>query len=93
MATDQIISTIKPILQKYGVPKSDLFGSYARGDFNDQSDVDVLVDVPDGTSLFDIIYLKNDLEKVLGRKVDVVTYDSINKYVRPYIFQSIISII
>ena len=93
MATDQIISTIKPILQKYGVTKSDLFGSYARGDFNDQSDVDVLVDVPDGTSLFDIIYLKNDLEKVLGRKVDVVTYDSINKYVRPYIFQSIISII
>jgi predicted nucleotidyltransferase len=93
MATDKIISKIKPILLKYGVTKSDLFGSYARGDFNDQSDVDVLVDVPDGTSLFDIIYLKNDLEKTLGRKVDVVTYDSINKHVRPYIFQSIVSII
>jgi len=93
MATDQIISTIKPILQKYGVTKSDLFGSYARGDFDDQSDIDILVDVPDGTSLFDIIYLKNDLEKSLNKDVDVVTYDSVNKYLKPYIFQNIVSII
>jgi predicted nucleotidyltransferase len=93
MATDQIVSQIKPILLKYGVTKSDLFGSYARGDFNDQSDIDLLVDVPDGTSLFDIIYLKNDLEKTLGREVDVVTYDSVDKYLKPYIFQDIVSIV
>lgn len=88
MATDQIISIIKPILQKYGVIKSDLFGSYARGDFNDQSDVDILVDIPKGTSLFDLIYLKEDLEKSLAKKVDIVTYRSVNKHVSKYIFEN-----
>lgn len=93
MKSDQIISTIKPILLKYGVTKSDLFGSFVRGDYNDQSDVDVLIDVPDGMSLFDLIYLKNDLEKSLKREVDVVTYDSVNKYVKKYIFQNTISVL
>lgn len=93
MATDQIISTIKPILQKYGVTKSDLFGSYARGDFNDQSDVDILVDIPKGTSLFDLIYLKEDLEKSLAKKVDIVTYRSVNKHVSKYIFENIRQVI
>lgn len=93
MKSDQIISTIKPILLKYGVTKSDLFGSFVRGDYNDQSDVDVLIDVPDGMSLFDLIYLKNDLKESLKREVDVVTYDSVNKYVKKYIFQNTISVL
>ncbi len=93
MKTDQIISTIKPILLKYGVTKSDLFGSFARGDFDDKSDVDVLIDVPDGMSLFDLIHLKNDLEETLNREVDVVTYDSVNKHVKKYIFQDTASVL
>lgn len=93
MATDKIISTIKPILKKYGVTKSDLFGSYARGDFNDQSDVDILIDIPKGTSLFDLVYLKEDLEKSLAKKVDIVTYRSINKHVSKYVFENIRQVI
>ncbi|MEK7504184.1 MAG: nucleotidyltransferase family protein [Patescibacteria group bacterium] len=88
MATDQIISTIKPILQKYGVTKSDLFGSYARGDFNDRSDVDILIDPPENMSLFGLARLQSDLMEALGKDVDVVTYDSVNKYLKKYIFQS-----
>ena len=86
MTSGQIIDISKPVLAKYGVVKSDLFGSFARGDYDDQSDIDLLVDVPQGTSLFDLIYLKEDLEKALNRSVDVVTYRSINKHVRKYIF-------
>ncbi|MEK7154559.1 MAG: nucleotidyltransferase domain-containing protein [Patescibacteria group bacterium] len=93
MKSDQVISTIKPILLKYGVTKSDLFGSFARGDYNDQSDVDVLINAPDGMSLFDLIHLKNDLEKNLKREVDVVTYDSVNKYVKKYIFQNMLPVL
>ena len=93
MKTDRIIPTIKPILLKYGVTKSDLFGSFARGDFDDKSDVDVLIDVPDGMSLFDLIHLKNDLEETLNREVDVVTYDSVNKHVKKYIFQDTASVL
>jgi predicted nucleotidyltransferase len=93
MATDQIISTIKPILKKYGVTKSDLFGSYARGDFNDQSDVDILIDPPEDMSLFGLIRLQNELKESLGKDVDVVTYEYISKYLKPYIYQDIVTII
>jgi len=93
MKSNQVISTIKPILLKYGVTKSDLFGSFARGDYNDQSDVDVLINAPDGMSLFDLIHLKNDLEKDLKREVDVVTYDSVNKYVKKYVFQDTLPVL
>lgn len=93
MATDQIIAKIKPVLQRYGVTKSDLFGSYARGDFNDQSDVDILIEAPDDMSLFDLVKLQLELKTHLSRDVDVVTYDSVSKYLKPYIFQNIVSII
>ena len=93
MATDQIISTIKPILQKYGVIKSDLFGSYARGDFNDGSDVDILIDPPENMSLFGLIKLQNELKDSLKKEVDVVTYEYISKYLKPYIYQNIVTII
>ena len=88
MATDQIISKIKPVLQKYGVMKSDLFGSYARGDFNEQSDVDILIEAPEDMSLFGLARLQAELVESLGKDVDVVTYDSVNKYLKKYIFQN-----
>ena len=93
MKSNQVISTIKPILLKYGVTKSDLFGSFARGDYNDQSDVDVLIDLPENMSLFGLAALQSELKENLGRDVDVVTYDAVNKYVKKYIFQSTLQII
>lgn len=93
MGSDQIISKIKPILLKYGVTKSDLFGSFARGDYDEHSDVDVLIDTPEKMSLFDLIYLKGDLEKSLDREVDVITYDAVNKYVKKYVFENTLKVI
>lgn len=84
---------IKPILLKYGVTKSDLFGSFARGDYNDQSDVDVLIDLPKNMSLFGLATLQSELKENLGRDVDVVTYDSVNKYVKKYVFQNTLQVI
>jgi len=53
-----------------------VFGSAARGDDTEQSDLDLLVEVPKGTTLLDMIGLQQELESALGLKVDVVTpYD------------------
>ena len=93
MSNDQIITKVKPILQKYGVTKSDLFGSFARGDFNSKSDVDLLIQTPDGMSLFDLGYLQEDLEKVLSRSVDLVDYQFINKHIKKYVFEKIVRIV
>ena len=50
-----------------------VFGSAARGDDTEQSDLDLLVEVPKGTTLLDMIGLQQELESALGLKVDVVT--------------------
>jgi len=62
------------LAKAYGVPKVYLFGSYARGDQTATSDVDLKIDVR-GTSfgLLELIGLKEDLEKKLNKKVDLVT--------------------
>ena len=50
-----------------------LFGSYAKGSANANSDVDLFVDVDNGFSLFDLADLQIELENALGKKVDLVT--------------------
>lgn len=92
MSPSPIVSQIKPVLLKYGVTKSDIFGSYARGDHIKKSDVDILVELPKG-SLFDLIHLQNELEEVLQKDVDVVTYDSVNKYIKKYVFEKTVKVI
>ncbi|MBS1849099.1 MAG: nucleotidyltransferase domain-containing protein [Actinobacteria bacterium] len=50
-----------------------LFGSVARGDDDESSDIDFLVDFEDGSSLFDLLHLTEELETLLGLPVDVVS--------------------
>ena len=57
----------------HGARNVRVFGSVARGDDRPDSDVDLLVDVERGCSLLDIIGLEQDLEQLLGRRVEVVT--------------------
>jgi predicted nucleotidyltransferase len=60
-------------LKKYGVTRASVFGSFARDDFTPDSDLDLLVDYREGTSLFDVVDLTEALEAALGRKVDLVS--------------------
>ena len=71
-----------PILKAHKIKKAAVFGSFARGDFDNKSDVDILIEPPEGFSLFDLAGLHLDLEDTLGRKVDVVVYNSINPLIR-----------
>ena len=66
-----------PILKAHKIKKAAVFGSFARGYFDDKSDVDILIEPPEGFSLFDLAGLHLNLEDMLGRKVDVMIYDSI----------------
>ncbi|HMO45375.1 MAG TPA: nucleotidyltransferase family protein [Rubrivivax sp.] len=56
-----------------GASRVRVFGSVARGADHDGSDVDLLVDVPAGTSLLQLVGLQLDLEEALGVKVDLCT--------------------
>ena len=61
------------LAERHGARNVRIFGSAAKGDATGSSDVDFLVDMESGRSLFDRISLAQDLQDLLGREVDVVT--------------------
>jgi predicted nucleotidyltransferase len=73
---------ILAVAAQHGARAIRLFGSVARGDARADSDVDVLIDLEPGRSLLDLIAIKQDLEDILGRSVDVVTEAAISPYLR-----------
>ncbi len=87
------IQTIKkqaiPILKKYGVSRASLFGSVVRGEIKKRSDIDFLVELPKKLEGLDFIGMKMDLkeelEKKLNRKVDLVEYNLIKSSLKKYI--------
>ena len=72
---------IKPVMDKYQIKDVYLFGSYARGEATEESDVDLLCDYGTTRSLLDDAALMDDLKEALGKDVDVVyTNSTINEY-------------
>jgi uncharacterized protein len=81
VGTAEILSVkrehILRIAAKHGAHNVRVFGSVARGEATESSDVDFLIDLEPDRSLFDLSALLLEFEELLGRKVDVVTEDSI----------------
>ena len=87
-----IAANIIPVLKKYGVKRASLFGSYARGTADEKSDVDILIEPPEGMGIA-IVHLKRDLEDSLHKKVDLVSYNGISKYLKKYILANQIELL
>ena len=75
---EEIREKILPILKRYDVGRAAIFGSFARKKIKKSSDIDILVEFKGEQSLLDLAGLKIELEESLGRKVDVLTYDSLH---------------
>ena len=75
------------ICAKYGARNVRVFGSVARGKADEQSDVDFLVELEPGRSLFDLGGLQSELEHLLGRPVDVVTDRALKARIRERVLQ------
>lgn len=84
---EEIKRKILPILQPYGVKKIGLFGSCVRGKIREDSDIDILVEIDKDISLLDFVGLKLEIEEALGRKVDLVEYNTIKPLLRERILK------
>jgi len=73
---------LNDVLRRHGVTNARIFGSVARGDDHEGSDLDLLVDFAPGTSLVDIIGIQDELESVLGAGVDLVPDKGLKERVR-----------
>ena len=78
---EQLKEMIAPVALKYQLPAVYVFGSYARGEATETSDLDFLIDRTDSTirSLFDLGALYCDLNEGFDKNVDVITVDSLDQ--------------
>jgi uncharacterized protein len=82
---------ILPLLKKRGVTKAGIFGSYARGEQTENSDVDILIEMKG--SLLDVVNLEIELREIIQKKVDLLTYGAINKYLKEIIINDEVKIL
>lgn len=75
---DEIKEKLVGVLKKYRVKRAALFGSIVRGESTGESDIDLLVEFEGRRSLLDLAGLKLELQELLGRRVDVITYRSLH---------------
>jgi len=87
MTVQDISAKIIPTLKSQGVVKAAIFGSYAKGDTKKNSDIDLLIEYGERKSLLDLVGLKLDLEDILGRKVDLLTYGCIHPLLKDIILK------
>ena len=92
-AVISIREQITPILKDRGVLRAGVFGSYARGEESSGSDLDLLVELPPGSSLFDLVGLQPDLSEELGVEVDAHTYRSLHPLLRDRILKEEVQIL
>lgn len=87
----QILIQVKPRLQQaYQVTELGIFGSYARQEQSETSDVDVLIDYDQAPTLFKLVELREDLSEVLGMKVDVVTKNGLKPRTRERVLSEVV---
>ena len=86
MLNDAKINAIKDFFSKQPVLKAYLFGSYSRGEQNDESDIDLLVELDYSQPIgLEFIQMQIDLQNLLNQKVDLVSARGLSKYIRPII--------
>lgn len=73
---EEIKAIIAPIAKKYPLKNVYLFGSYARGEATEKSDIDLVMNFSETITLFTYTEIIEELEKLFGKKVDIVSHNS-----------------
>ncbi len=86
MSQEEIITKVKEAIEtdpnKDYIQSIYLFGSFLHGDFTDKSDVDLLFETKKTLSLFKMFATQQRFEQKIGRKVDLIEKDSLDKYIK-----------
>jgi len=96
MTKESIISTLaagkQALIERYGIKEIGIFGSYARGEQDRQSDVDILVDFSRSLSLLEFVHLENELSELLGIKVDLVMKTALKPRIGKHILEEVVPV-
>jgi predicted nucleotidyltransferase len=92
MISQQQVNVIKDVIGPYNPNTISVFGSYARNENTNSSDLDLLVDLQTDINLLDLIGIEQELTERLGVKVDLVTLRSIKPDLEKYILRDLVKI-
>lgn len=92
LSLPEVRQDISRIALAHGAQNVRVFGSAPRGEASASSDLDLLVDMAQGRSLFDLVALSDELEDALGIEVDVVTEGSLSPYLRDRILAEAVAL-
>jgi uncharacterized protein len=92
MTIEEIKRRVAPVFQQHGVRYAAVFGSAARGEDRAESDVDILVRLGRPTGMIGYMRLVESLEESLQKRVDLVTEQSLNQRIRPYVARDLATI-
>ena len=90
---EELREQVAQTMSRRGVVRAGVFGSVARGEATDQSDIDFLVEFEKGRTLLDLSGLRLDLIEVLGREVDVATPRSLHPKLRDRIMGELVPLL
>lgn len=95
-STKEIIETLRAnkskLVQKYSISELGIFGSFARGDFDEQSDIDILVDFSEKIGGYDYIRLAHEFEDLFNHKIDMVSRRGIKPQYLPFVEKHLINV-
>ena len=80
--SDELAARIRALGESHGIRNIRIFGSFARGDAGEHSDLDLLVDYVPGQGGFAFVEFCEGVEALVGRRVDVVTAKSLHPIIR-----------
>ena len=87
------LQALKPTLKKrFKVETIDIFGSYDRGDQTEKSDIDILVTYSEMVDLLLVAGLRRYLRRKLHRKVDVISKEFLNKYIKEQVLEEAVPV-
>lgn len=82
---EPLIEIIQNYLKTQPVKRAYLFGSYARNEQDNESDIDLMVELDDMVGLYKFVGIQIGLEELLGKKVDLISTEGISPAIKPHI--------
>ena len=83
---------ISELRDRYKVSRLGIFGSFARGEAKESSDIDILVEFSEYVDIFHFIRLQYHLSEILGRRVDLVTPDALKPIIKDRVLKEVLYI-
>lgn len=86
----KILDRLINVFRKNEITYAGIFGSYAKNQANTKSDIDFLIEFKpeNNKTLFDMVDIQDQLEKILKKNVDLVTKNSLNKYLKDEVLKT-----